>query len=310
MDLKQSTVAVTGATGFIGRYIVRALLERGTHVVAVVRNPDKVPRMAELGVELRKADLADQSALVRGFTGCDAVIANAAVISLARESRETMIAHNLEGTLNVFEAIAHAGVKRAIQTSSATVYRPQRDHLYVEDDPMRTAEDPPAAFSNYAVSKACAEQAAWEMAHRHGIALSTVRPHSVHGAFDNGSFTLWFKRLMKLPITPYPTHMRLPSVYAGDIADAMCRMLEAPASAGRAYNITGDPDLHSYWDFIGAYRDAGGKTPAVVLPVPLPMRRRYSIERAHTDLGWRNRPLAEGFRDMVAVERGEVATHP
>jgi len=116
MDLKQSKVAVTGATGFIGRYIVRALLERGAHVVAVVRNPEKVPRMAELGVELRTADLGDPEALVRGFSGCDAVISNAAVVSLARESRETMIAHNLEGTRNVIEAIAIAGVGRAIQT--------------------------------------------------------------------------------------------------------------------------------------------------------------------------------------------------
>jgi len=310
MDLKQSTVAVTGATGFIGRYIVRSLLERGAHVVAVVRNPDKLPRMAELGVELRKADLSDAEALVRGFAGCDAVISNAAVVSLTRESRETMIAHNLEGTRNVFEAIAHAGVGRAIQTSSAVVYRPQGDHLYVEDDPKRSAEDPPRAFSSYAVSKACAEDAAWEISARHGIALSTVRPHSVHGAFDGGSFTLWFKRLLRPPVTLYPTHMRLPSVYAGDIAEAMCRMLEVPASEGRAYNITGDPDLHTFWDFIGAYREAGGRTPAVVVPVPMPIRRRYCIDRAREDLGWSNRPLVEGFRDMVAVERGEVSTHP
>ncbi|HMV67179.1 MAG TPA: NAD(P)H-binding protein, partial [Myxococcota bacterium] len=51
--MSRSTIAVTGATGFLGRYLVRALLRRGARVVAVVRNPARVPAMAEAGVELR-----------------------------------------------------------------------------------------------------------------------------------------------------------------------------------------------------------------------------------------------------------------
>ncbi len=311
MNLRESKVAVTGATGFIGRYIVRSLLERGAHVVAVVRNPDKLPRMAELGVETRKADLADRDALTRGFEGVDAVISNAAVVSLSGESRDEMIQHNHDGTVNVFQAIADAGVKRAIQTSSAVVYRNHGPrHLYLETDTLREQHDPKAFLSAYAVSKACAETTAWEFCADHDITLSTVRPHSVHGAYDNGSFTLWFKRLMALPLTIYPTHMRYPSVYAGDIGEAMCRILEAPASAGNAYNITGAPGEFSYWDLYRAYKDAGGAVPSLMIPVPVPLQQRFSIERAVGDLGWSNRPLVDGFRDMLAVERGEVSTHP
>jgi nucleoside-diphosphate-sugar epimerase len=303
VDLKGKKVAVTGATGFIGRYIVRALLGRGAHVIGVVRNPAKVPALAAMGVELRKADLADHGSLVHGFAGASAVISNAAVVSLGRTTRDELIRHNLEGTRNVFRAMAEAGVKRAIQTSSAVVYRPKKAHFYEEGDPLRAATDPEMPLSQYPVSKACAEREAWELSDRHGIALSTVRPQSVHGAFDNGSFTLWFKRLLSLPITVYPTHMRLPSVYAGDIAEAMCLMLEHEVSEGRAYNITGDPDANSYWDLLEAYRAAGGEVPKVILPLPVPVRRRYSIERAKRDLGFRNRPLVEGFREMLELER-------
>ncbi len=77
------TVAVTGATGFIGRYLVQALVERGTRVVGVVRSPDKVPALRDHPrVEMRKADLADRAALTAAFDGVDAVISNAGLISI------------------------------------------------------------------------------------------------------------------------------------------------------------------------------------------------------------------------------------
>lgn len=298
-------VAVTGATGFIGRYIVRSLLGHGAHVVAVVRNPDKVPSFREMGVELRRADLADREALAAGFAGADAVISNAGVISLAGSSRAALIEQNLVGTRNVFLAIADAGVKRAIQTSSASVYANKRGQYYTEDDALRTADDLNLPFTAYAISKACAETEAWRLADAHGVALSTVRPHSVHGAFDRNSFTKYFKMLVKPPITVFPTHMRFPSVYAGDIGEAMCLMLTTAAAHGRAYNICGEPGEHSYWDLLEAWKAAGGKVPKIVIPVPVPISYRYSIRRAQEDLGWENRPLVDGFREMIALEKAE-----
>src|SRR2546422_6216370 len=51
MDLRGAAVAVTGATGFLGRYITDVLLARGAHVIGVVRNPGRVPELAARGVE-------------------------------------------------------------------------------------------------------------------------------------------------------------------------------------------------------------------------------------------------------------------
>src|SRR5712692_8162136 len=84
MELKGKNIAVTGATGFLGRYIVDVLLERGAHVIGVVRNPDRVPELARRGVELRKADLAQRDRLAAGFSGADAVVSNAALFSVGK----------------------------------------------------------------------------------------------------------------------------------------------------------------------------------------------------------------------------------
>src|SRR6266851_3893008 len=128
MELKGRNIAVTGATGFLGRYIVDVLLQRGAHVIGVVRNPDRVPELAQRGVELRKADLIECDRLTQGFDGADAVVSNAALFSvrkLATLNRRNWEEHhrtNIQGTHNVFDAIAAAHVKRVVHVSSVAVY--------------------------------------------------------------------------------------------------------------------------------------------------------------------------------------------
>ncbi len=310
MELSNSKIAVTGATGFIGRYIVRTLVQRGAHVIGVVRNPSRVPGLTQMGVEIRKADLTDPKALALGFKGADAVISNAASVSLVGgpDRRAALIKANLQGAQNVFRAVSEADVGRVVKTSSAIVYRPKADHYYHEDDPIRAAEDPRLMFSSYAVSKACSEREAWRLAERDGIGLTSVRPHTVYGAFDESSFTPWFKRLL-IPkwVSLYPSRTYLPLVYAGDVAEAICLALEKPVSIGRAYNIAGAPMEHSFWDLLDAWIEAGGPAPRKILPVPVPLVRRYDIRRAAEDLGWKNRPLVDGCRETLEIESSEAA---
>src|SRR5688572_20821225 len=91
MDLAGATIAVTGATGFLGRYVVDVLLKRGARVVGVVRNPDRVPELARRGVELRKADLGNTAELAEGFRGARAVVSNAALFSIRNQKWEEHI---------------------------------------------------------------------------------------------------------------------------------------------------------------------------------------------------------------------------
>src|SRR5262245_15554381 len=98
----------------VGRYLMRALEARGAHAVAVVRSPDKPPSLGGLGFEVRQADVTDKVALVRAFEGLDAVIANAGVIAIGWHRPADVMASNVGGTRNTFEAMAEAGVRRGV----------------------------------------------------------------------------------------------------------------------------------------------------------------------------------------------------
>ncbi|HMV66039.1 MAG TPA: NAD(P)-dependent oxidoreductase, partial [Myxococcota bacterium] len=235
--------------------------------------------------------------------GVDAVLANAAVISVGAHDRDTIVRTNVEGTRNVMLAMADAGVRRAVYTSTATVYAPRADHTYREDDPLRDPAARGHRFNWYAISKSAAEQAAWELATAHQIALTAIRPHAIHGAWDEHGATAWLRRMTGLPVGAWLAGTRFPSVYAGDLADAVCAALERPVAAGRAYNIAGEPGAHTFWDLLRAWREAGGDTARIVLPIPAPMARRYVIDRARDELGFTNRPLVEGLRESLALER-------
>jgi nucleoside-diphosphate-sugar epimerase len=303
VSLAGAKVGVTGATGMVGRYLMRALRERGAHPVAVARTPDKPPSLRALGFEVRRADVTDRGALERAFGGLDAVISNAGVIALGGQRPADVLASNAGGTRNAFEAMGRAGVRRAVLTSSCVAYAPRRDHRYDEACPLRAPDAFAHRLNCYAISKAAAELAAREVADRYHIGLSIARPHQIHGAWDENGFTLWFRRLMSPRwISLWTTHWYFPSVYAGDLAEAMCRMLERDAAVGEAFNVTGEPGRESYWDHLGAWREAGQRVPKVVVPVPWPSRREYAIEKARAVLGWAPRPLVEAFRDLAAFE--------
>ncbi len=298
MNLAGLQIGVTGATGMVGRYLMRELALRGAQPIGVVRSPNKAPSLPALGYATRVADLSDKDALTKAFTGLDAVISNASTIAIGGQSPQKVLANNLGGTANVFEAMAAAGVKRAVMTSSATGYRGGAPRPVIESTPLRSTNDFTHRFNCYAISKAAAETAAQEISAKHGIALSIARPHQIYGAFDTSGFTSYLRLLMAPRfVSLWMTHWYFPSVYAGDLADAMCRMLENDAT--EAFNVCGEPGLDSYWDHVEAWRAAGLRTPKLIVPIPLPLRRAYSIEKAKRVLGWSPRPLMEGFADLV-----------
>ena len=294
---------MTGATGFLGRYLVDALLARGAHVIGVVRNPDRVPELAARGVELRQADLAERDRLARGFAGAQAVVSNAALFSLRNRSWEDHHRANIQGTENVFGALADAGVKRVVHVSSVAVYRAHGPHV-AEDAPQLTADTRRGLTNAYSVSKALSEQLAWRLAARYGLELTAIRPCAVYGAFDP-NFTAVFRRLVGFPLAVVPALTHLPLVYAGDVAEAIARALERPISIGRAYNVTGDDA--TVWEFARAWREAGGPGALLQLPLVLPYTRAYDNSRAREDLGWGNRPFVEALRETFVLERGAAS---
>src|SRR5262245_4419884 len=301
MELRDTRIAVTGATGFLGRYVADALLRRGARVIGVVRNPERVPALAARGVEMRRADLGSREALARGFAGAAAIVSNAALFSLRTRNVAAHDAANIRGTENVFRAAADAGVRRLVHVSSVAVYAGRGDNT-AEDAPRLTAESPRTFSNTYALSKAISEERAWALAREHGIALTCVRPCAIYGAFDQ-NFTAVLAWLMRLPVAPLPTLLRLALVYAGDVAEGVAGALAADASAGQAYNTTGEAS--PFDEFVAAWREAGGPSPWVTIPIPVPLTVTYDHSRAARDIGFRNRTFGEALRETFALERAE-----
>jgi dihydroflavonol-4-reductase len=109
------TAFVTGASGFVGANLARALLERGWRVRALVRGD--APSLDGLAVERVHGDLF-APALADAMRGCDALFHVAATYSLWRRDRGTVLRANVDGTRSVLAAARAAGVPRTVHTSS------------------------------------------------------------------------------------------------------------------------------------------------------------------------------------------------
>jgi len=295
MDLSQSTIAVTGATGFLGSHIALELLERGATVRGVVRSPKKGAWLAEKGVEFAKADLMDVSALTEAFSGVDAVVSNAALFTVQKASWDDFYRPNKEGTENVYNALNAASVGRVVQVSTIGVYKPKLCGVTDESSPRLTEKDRRINW-NYAVTKAISENIAWDMSNTFGLQLTVVRPGPIYGPRDRNMIPV-FQRLMGWPVMLAPT-FGLPAVHVGDVANAIVNSLENDSSIGKAYNAAGRPV--SIRKFMRTWKDVSGQGPKL-LPVWTPIKLNIDISAAKRDLGFENRPLEIGLAETLGA---------
>ena len=169
-----AVVAITGATGFIGRHVVPVFLERGHSVRALVRNPVEasVPR----GVCPIPGEITDPAAVENVLRGVEIAIhlSGVAHTTLTTEDdRNRARAVNVGGARNVLEAALRVGVRRVVVASSAHVYDGQRG-IGVREDAPQTPEN------LYAETKIEVEQIARELA-KDGLEVVVGRPCLTYG---------------------------------------------------------------------------------------------------------------------------------
>ena len=172
-------VLVTGATGFIGGNVVRALLSRGHQAKALVRPESTLTNLEGTGVETVHGDVTDRQSVASALEGCNAVIHCAAVYSFWSRNPEHVYEVNVEGTRNVLDEAARAQVDRVVHTSTVSTVKFRRDKAGTEEDHPDLDE----LTGHYKKSKYMAEQTVLERAEK-GFPAVVVNPTYPVGPWD------------------------------------------------------------------------------------------------------------------------------
>ena len=176
---------VTGATGFLGSHVARALAEQGAELRLLVRPTSDLGNIEDLNSDRVVGDLRDAASIEKALSGCDVVFHVAADYRLWVRDPGEMYRSNVEGTRSLLEAARKQGVRRIVYTSSVATMgftsgsHSKNGHMTDEESPVSLAD----MIGHYKRSKFMAEQVAVDAA-RSGVDVVIVNPTTPIGERD------------------------------------------------------------------------------------------------------------------------------
>ena len=198
-----TTLAITGATGFVGSRLTTIAREAGHRVRALTRGP----RPAEPGINWIEGALDQPEALAALAEGADAIVHVAGLINAP--DREAFDAVNVAGTANLIDAARAAGVKRFIHISSLAAREP--------------------GLSDYGASKARSEL----VVAASGLDWTILRPPAVYGPGDRETLELF--RMARRGFVALPPKGRFSLIHVDDLARLILTLVGAPDTIGESY---------------------------------------------------------------------------
>lgn len=224
-------VAITGATGFIGKHLASRLTEAGHRVTVLVRRPGAIPDLRLHGISAVRGDVGDESSLNNLMAGAEIVFHLARAKAHGTRPKEAFTV-NVDGTRAAARAAMRAGARRFVYASSSAVYG-SRPGLVSETSPV----NPDAA---YARSKARAESV---VAAECGSAGVIARITAVMGPGCRSWIPL-FKSAAggTLRLVGDGSNKHHPADVS-DIVDGLMRCGFTAGAAGRTYNLAGPEPL-------------------------------------------------------------------
>ncbi|WOL17024.1 dihydroflavonol-4-reductase [Canna indica] len=243
-------VVVTGASGYVGSWLVMKLLQEGYAVRATVRDPSnqkKVKPLLDLpGSDERltiwKADLADEGSFDEVIKGCEGVFHIATPMDFdSKDPENEIIKPTINGILSIMRSCKEAGtVKRVVFTSSAGTVNVQEQQLPEYDETwwsdMEFCRRVKMTGWMYFVSKTLAEKAAWEFAEENGIHFISIIPTLVVGPFITTSMPPSMITALSL-LTGNEAHYsilkQVQLVHLDDLCDTHIFLYEHPDATGR-----------------------------------------------------------------------------
>lgn len=335
-SISETSVLVTGGSGFVGAHCILQLLNNGYRVRTTLRSPGRKNEVIEMlkngGVEsverlsFIEADLSRDANWDEAVKNCEYVLHVASPISLTTPKDENeMIVPAVEGTLRVLRASKNAGVKRVVVTSSfaAVGYSHKDPDTLITEEEWTDPKD--KSLSAYLKSKTLAEKAAWDFMKTEGreLELSVVNPAGIFGPLlgpDLSGGHEILKQLLDGSMKAIPK-ISFGIVDVRDVADLHLRAMTNAAAKGQRFLALAGDSL-SLSDIASMLKskmgDEANNVTTRVLPnwlvriaalfnpaaknivSQLGRIKNASNEKARTLLGWSPRTNEEAI--MAAVE--------
>jgi uncharacterized protein YbjT (DUF2867 family) len=238
-------VFITGASGFVGRYIVRELLAQGHSVVALLRQGKSLP-----GVEVLTGDITSPEAIdPRKLEGCQAAIHLVGIIREFPRRNVTFSRLHVEGTRNILKVCESVGIKRYVHMSALGARVDSR--------------------AGYQRSKAEAEK----LVRGSSLDWTIIRPGVILG--PQGEFFKMIRTLVKLPLTPMIGNGQslMAPVAIATVARAFVQALDSPEAHYKKYDLGGE--VVTYQEMMEKLASAMGRK-IRILHVPMGVIRKLA----------------------------------
>lgn len=284
---------ITGASGFVGQYVVAEALRKGHQVNAVVRpssNQNNLPWSNHPAVELIRVDLRRKAGIVKALKDVDAVIHLAA----AKDGDfYTRFAGTVIATENLLEAMVEASVLRLINISTFSVYDYLRIPSGATINEQSAVECDPLERDEYAQTKLLQEELVHEFEKNHPSQVTNIRPGLIYGR-DNLWSTLLGGKLSGNLWLRIGNSATMPLTYVENCACAIVCAVERPEAIGQTINIVDDnlPTQKDYVEKLAKY--------SVPMPKVIPVN--WTLMRSIAWTMWKyNKTLLKGQARLPGI---------
>jgi len=270
-------ILVTGATGFIGRHLVNALLKEDKYdIVVMYRNSEKVKELEKLGIETRYGDLSEIKTLDNITKDVDVVIHLAALMRF-HAKWEKLYMQNVVATKIIAEDAMKNGVDYFIYTSSTEAIGPVKTIPADETHPYNPDY-------TYGISKMMAEKILNKFHEENGFPVTILRPTGVYGPGDLYVTYSVLKAIAngKMKYLPGKGDKYVHFTYVEDVIQGFIKALENRSAAiGETFIIASD-DYYTYKDAFTIMAELlGAPPPEKSIPVPLAKVLIWFVETAN-----------------------------
>ena len=276
-------VLVTGATGFLGKYVVEELVEHGYQVRAFGRNRAIGQSLVNASVTFIQGDLTNQEDLTKACQEMDMVV-HAGALSTVWGPWEDFYQTNVLGTKYILETCREAKIERLVYVSSPSIYAAPRDQLDIKesDAPQENR------LNNYIRSKLASEKLFKDYP---DVSSVILRPRGLFGIGDTSILPRVLNLSQKIGIPLIGDGRQLMDMTCVEnVALAIRLALETPQAAGEVYNITnGEPRV--FRDLIEeTLRGLGYPIRYRKIPAPLVCAISSSLEFIYKSLKLKGEP--------------------